>query len=198
MNIEKLIIHLFPIISVEAGNKAQSLNITLSLQGKSELRKWGEYRKWIILLLFYFFHCCSFCAIFERRRISSVYVCIHDLKWGDFFSQGAIDFFLFSFSLHIIPFIDYHFCELFSIYYFFNKSSLSLSLFLSFLLSLTQVVLKIFYAISNSPSPLTAWRPFFNFIVVATAVVYLYTRCRVSKIKAKSRKKAQFLQSCTQ
>lgn len=55
LNIEKLIIHLFPIISVEAGNKAQSLNITLSLQGKKEMREWGEYRKWIILLLFYFF-----------------------------------------------------------------------------------------------------------------------------------------------
>lgn len=123
MNIEKLIIHLFPIISVEAGNKAQSLNITLSLQGKKEMREWGEYRKWIILLLFYFFHyCCSFCAIFERRKISSVYVCVHDLKWGDFVSQGAIDFLLFSFSLHIIPFIDYHFLWV-VFYLFFNKSS---------------------------------------------------------------------------
>lgn len=131
MNIEKLIIHLFPIISVEAGNKAQSLNITLSLQGEKEMREWGEYRKWIILLLFYFF---TTAVPFVRFSSAGKFlVCMSAyMIWSGviFFSQGAIDFLLFSFSLHIIPFIDYHFLWV-VFYLFFNKSSRSHSHFLS-------------------------------------------------------------------
>jgi hypothetical protein len=114
LNTEQLIIHLFPlspIISVEAGNKAQSYNIALSSPWNENARiRRHKNRKRIILLLFFILFSTSFFV--QRKNIFFVESdCVRmNLKRGEIkYSQGTFLILISSFFLFIIFLIDYIF-----------------------------------------------------------------------------------------